>query len=320
MRKIGVVTAGGDAPGINACLRAVVRTAIHDGLEVIGIEDGFAGLIGGKTREMGLRSVSGIINRGGTILRTRRCNEMRTPEGLSKAAKVIKRKKIEGLIIIGGDGSFRGGWALHRVAKIPIVGIPASIDNDIAGTETTIGFDTAVNTALRAISKIRDTAFSLERIFIVEVMGRESGFLALHIGLVCGAEIILIPELDYSLDAIVKKLREFRRAGKRSVIIVMAEGAGNPAAIANHIKHVTGYDVRVSTLGYIQRGGMPTARSTWLASVFGHRAAKLLPRIKSAKMLGIEGGRVVVHPLDHPIKHKKRIDFRLYDMAGILSI
>ncbi len=321
MQRISVVTAGGDAPGMNACLRAIVRTAIREGIEVIGIEEGFAGLIKGKTRKMDFHSVSGIINRGGTILRTKRCEEMKTPKGLAKATEIIRKKKIEGLIVIGGDGSFSGGLELHRVTRIPIIGVPASIDNDIAGADTTIGFDTAVDTALEAVSKIRDTAFSHERIFIIEVMGRRSGFLALQVGLVCGAEIILIPEVDYNLDAIIKQLKKSRREHrKRSVIIVMAEGAGNPNVIANHIKNVTGYEVRVSTLGYIQRGGRPTARSIRLASVFGYRAAKLLPKIKSAKMLGLEREKVVVRPLDYPFTHKKRIDSELYRLANALSV
>jgi 6-phosphofructokinase 1 len=319
LKRIAVTTAGGDAPGMNACLRAIVRDACCRGLEVLGIEEGYMGLIENRMKPMSLRSVGGIINRGGTLLRTRRCEEIKTPEGLKKAAKTIEERKLDGLIAIGGDGSFRGGWDIYRETGICTVGIPASIDNDIAGTETTIGFDTAVNTALQAIDKIRDTAFSHERIFIVQVMGRQRGFLALEVGLVCGAEIILIPEIEYSLDGIIKRLEEGRRTGKRSFITVIAEGVGDPYSIADQISSVTKNEVRVTTLGYIQRGGTPTARSIHLASLFGYRAVERLVSKKSTVMMGLENGKIVTHPLDYPMKHEKKIDKNIYELAQILS-
>ena len=320
MRRIAVTTAGGDAPGMNACLRAVVRSAIYYGFEVVGFEEGYWGLIKDKKRRMDLRSVSGIISWGGTILRTRRCEEIKTKKGIEQAVAVLKKNRISGLITIGGDGAFRGGIELYQASKIPLVGIPASIDNDIYGTEDTVGFDTAVNTALTSIQKIRDTAFSHERIFIIEVMGRERGFIALAVGLACGAEIILLPEIKYSVTKITQELEKGKKSGKKSSIIVMAEGAGASYAIAHQIKDVTGYEVRVSVIGYVQRGGSPTARSVNLANLFGHQAVKVLTRTKRAKMVGWQGGQVVVLPLEYSARHRKEIDRNLYRLAQILAI
>jgi len=320
MRRIAVTTAGGDAPGMNACLRAVVRSAIYYGLEVVGFEEGYWGLIKDKKRRMDLRSVSGIINWGGTILRTRRCEEIKTKKGIEQAVAVLKKNGISGLITIGGDGAFRGGIELYQAGRIPLVGIPASIDNDISGTEETIGFDTAVNTALSSIQKIRDTAFSHERIFIIEVMGRERGFIALAVGLACGAEIILVPEIKYSLSRIAQELEKGRKGGKKSSIIVMAEGAGAAYAIAHQISDVTGYEVRVSVVGYVQRGGSPSARSVNLANLFGHSAVRVLTRTKLAKMVGWQRGQVVVLPLEYSARHRKEIDNNLYRLAQILAI
>ncbi|NIM02890.1 ATP-dependent 6-phosphofructokinase [bacterium] len=320
MKRIAINTAGGDAPGMNACLRAVVRSAIYYGLEVVGFEEGYWGLIKDKKRRMDLRSVSGIISWGGTVLKTKRCEQMKTKKGIQKAGEVLKRNRIDGLITIGGDGSFKGGMELYRASRIPIVGIPASIDNDIPGTEDTIGFDTAVNTALESIQKIRDTASSHDRIFIIEVMGRERGFIALAVGLASGAEIILVPEVRYNLSKISQELEQGRKTGKKSSIIVMAEGAGAAYAIAHQIRDVTGYEVRVSVVGYIQRGGSPTARSVNLANLFGHQAVKTLMRARSARMVGWEKGEVVVHPLDYVTRQKKEIDRNLYRLAHILAI
>jgi 6-phosphofructokinase 1 len=285
MRRIGVVTAGGDAPGMNAAIRSVVRTAIFHGLEVIGIERGYAGLIEGQIRPLGARSVSGIINLGGTILRTARCEEIKAQQGLQKVANTLKTNEIEGLIVIGGDGSFRGAGELHQATGLPVVGVPATIDNDVAGTDTTIGFDTAVNTALFAIDRIRDTATSHERVFVVEVMGRKRGFLALEIGLAGGAEFILVPEIEYKVQDICRKLKMGRSEGKTSEIIIMAEGegktseiiimaegAGNSSNIAEQARRETGCDVRLTVLGHVQRGGSPSARSRILANRFGSYA------------------------------------------------
>ncbi len=305
---------------MNACLRAVVRTAIYYGLEVVGFEEGYWGLIKDKKRRMDLRSVSGIISWGGTILKTKRCEEIKTKKGIEKATNVLKRNKIDGLVTIGGEGSFKGGIEIYQASRIPLVGVPASIDNDVAGTEDTIGFDTAVNTALSSIKKIRDTASSHERIFIIEVMGRERGFISLAVGLACGAEIILVPEIKYNLSKISQELEEGRKSGKKSSIIVMAEGAGAAYAIAHQIGDVTGYEVRVSVIGYIQRGGSPTARSVNLANLFGHQAVKVLMRAKLAKMVGWEKGRSVIRPLEYSIKNRKEIDKNLYKLAHILAI
>ncbi len=319
MQRIGVVTAGGDAPGMNAAIRSVVRSAIYEGLEVIGFERGYAGLIEGQARRMGPRSVSGIINLGGTILKTRRCEEMKTPQGLRKAAETLKKHEIVGLVTIGGDGTFRGASELHKVSSIPMAGVPATIDNDVAGTDTTIGFDTAVNTALLAIDKIRDTATSHERIFVVEVMGRRKGFLALEVGLAGGAEEILIPEANFNLDEICEKLKHARKEGKTSEIIVMAEGAGNSQSIVDYIARNTGYEVRLSILGHIQRGGSPTAVSRALACQFGHHAVEMLIEGAEEKMVGIKDGRIVSVDLEYAWSGEKALDLRLYQLARILS-
>ncbi len=319
MHRIAVVTAGGDAPGMNAAIRSIVRSAIHERLEVIGFERGYAGLIAGQARMMMARSVSGIINLGGTILKTHRCEEMKTPQGLRKAADVLRKFKIEGLIVIGGDGTFRGASRLHEVSGVPIVGVPATIDNDVAGTDTTIGFDTAVNTALSAIDKIRDTATSHERIFVVEVMGRRRGFLALEVGLAGGAEEILVPEIEFDLDAICERLKMAREEGKTSEIIVMAEGAGNSRRIADYIAEKTGFQVRLTVLGHIQRGGPPTAKSRILACQFGYEAVKLLLGGVEKAAVGIRDGRIVSVDLDYTWKETKELDMRLYRLAQVLS-
>lgn len=319
MRRIGVVTAGGDAPGMNAAIRSIVRVATFHGLEVVGIERGYAGLIEGQVRSLGPRSVSGIINRGGTILKTARCEEIKTSQGIQKATNTLKTNKIDGLIVIGGDGAFKGASELHEAIGLPIVGVPATIDNDVAGTDTTIGFDTAVNTALFTIDRIRDTATSHERMFVVEVMGGKRGFLALEVGLAEGAEFILIPEIEYNLQEICRKLEQGRRKGKTSEIIVMAEGAGNSAAIVEQIKSETGYDVRLTILGHAQRGGPPTARSRILGNQFGARAVELLLKGAKKTMVGIEGRRIVSVDLDYAWKERKELDMNLYRLAEILS-
>ena len=319
MRKIGVVTAGGDAPGMNAAIRSVVRTAIFNGLKVVGIERGYAGLIEGKIRPLNARSVSGIINRGGTVLKTARCEKIRTEEGVKKAADNLKVNKIDGLIVIGGDGSFRGASELYNVSGIPVVGVPATIDNDVAGTDTTIGFDTAVNTALFTIDRIRDTATSHERVFVVEVMGRKRGFLALAVGFAEGAEFILIPELKFDIEAICKKLKEGRKKGKTSEIIVMAEGAGDSSLIVKEIKRRTGYDVRLTILGHALRGGAPTAQSRILANQFGAHAVELLLKGAKKRMVGVKGEKIVSVDLDYSWQQKKNIDEQLYRLAEVLS-
>jgi 6-phosphofructokinase 1 len=319
IKRIGLVTAGGDAPGMNAAIRSVVRSAIHNGLEVIGFERGYGGLINDQARPLKARSVSGIINLGGTILKTARCKEMRTPEGIEKAAETLKRHKIDGLIAIGGDGTFTGASKLYKVSGVPMIGIPATIDNDVSGTDETIGFDTAVNTALSAIDKIRDTATSHERIFVVEVMGRKRGFLALEVGLAGGAEIILLPEVKFDIAEVSRKVQSAHKAGKTSEIIVMAEGAGDSREVVKRIAEDTGYQVRLTVLGYIQRGGIPTAKSRILASQFGYHAVELLLNGEKKRMVGIQNGKIHSVDLDYSWKVRKKIDLEKYELAGILS-
>ncbi|MBS7639639.1 MAG: 6-phosphofructokinase [Candidatus Bathyarchaeia archaeon] len=320
MKRIGVVTAGGDAPGMNAAIRAIVRSATYNGLEVIGIERGYAGLFEGRYRILDRRSVSGIINLGGTILRTIRCEEIKTDEGIKRAAEFLKSIRIDGLIAIGGDGTFRGASRLYRASGIPMIGVPATIDNDVAGTDTTIGFDTAVNTALDAIDKIRDTATSHERIFVVEVMGRRRGFLALEVGLAGGAEIILIPEIKVDLEKVCDRIKRDREEGKVSEIIVMAEGAGDSRQITEYIARETGQNVRLAVLGHIQRGGVPTARSRILACEFGYKAVELLLTGESKRMVGIRGSEITSVDLDYSWMTEKEIDLSRHRLAEILSL
>jgi 6-phosphofructokinase 1 len=320
MKRIGVVTACGDAPGMNAAIRAVVRSAAYYNFEVVGIERGYAGLIEGRYRVLDRRSVSGIINVGGTILRTVRCKEIMTDEGIEKAAEFLKSINLEGLVAIGGDGTFRGASRLYEASGISMIGVPATIDNDVSGTDTTIGFDTAVNVALDAIDKIRDTATSHERIFVVEVMGRRRGFLALEVGLADGAEIILIPEIKVDLDKICERIKRDREEGKLSEIIVMAEGAGDSRLVTEHIAKETGYEVRLTILGHIQRGGAPTARSRVLACQFGNKAVELLATGEYKRMVGIRGEEVISVDLDYSWREEKKIDLRRYRLAEILSL
>lgn len=319
MQRIGVVTAGGDAPGMNAAIRSIVRTAIFNGLEVAGVERGYAGLMEGQIHSLDIRSVSGIINRGGTILKTTRCEEMKTSQGIQKAAQALKAYKIDGLIVIGGDGSFRGASELYQASKVPVIGVPATIDNDVAGTDTTIGFDTAVNTALSTIDRIRDTATSHERVFVVEVMGRKRGFLALAVGFAEGAEFILVPEIKFNLGSIYEKLEHGRERGKTSEIIVMAEGAGNSSLIAEQMRKKTGYDVRLTILGHALRGGPPTAMSRILANQFGVYAVDLLLKGAEKNMIGIKGRQMVSVDLDDSWKRRKNLNKHLYRFAEILS-
>jgi len=319
IRTIALVTPGGDAPGMNPAIRAVVRYAIFHGLKVKGIEHGFEGLIHGDIIEMGLKSVSGIINRGGTILKTIRSRDFEKKRNRLIAYENLKREHVDALVVIGGDGSLRGASVIAKETSLPVIHIPASIDNDIPCTEETIGFDTAVNTALDAIDKIRDTASSHERIFIVEVMGREAGYLALEVGLTAGAEIILIPEHKMSLGEVCKKLREGINRGKMSSIIVVAEGFGKASDIAKVVSRSLKVEVRVSVLGYIQRGGAPTAGSRRLALVLGARAVSLLLKGDKNKMVGMEEGKIVATDFDKVLRSRKNIDFGDYRLAEKLS-
>jgi len=320
MQRIALLTSGGDAPGMNACIRAVVRKAIYHGLEVIGIKRGFNGFIDADMEPMNLGSVADIVQRGGTILRTARSDQFFTPEGRTKAYNNIKRFGIQGLIVIGGDGSFRGAGSFHLEHSLPVVGVPATIDNDIPGTEQAIGFDTAVNTAIEAINKIRDTATSHERAFIVEVMGRQSGFIALAAGLAGGAESILIPELPFSYDEICEKLMRGFRRGKLHSIIVVAEGASGGLDVGRKIKERTGIDTKVTILGHLQRGGSPSAADRILASRLGAKAVELLMNGATKMMVGVSKGEIDAVNLDDALIQTRTIDVEMYHLANILSL
>jgi len=318
LKKIGVMTTGGDAPGMNAAIRAAVRTAISNGVEVVGIEEGYSGLLKNLFRPMDSRSVSNIIGKGGTILKTVRSKDFRDKSKRQAAYRLLHAKKIDGLAIIGGDGSRMGAYTITKETGIPTAFIPASIDNDVYGTEYTVGFDTAVNVALDAIDRIRDTADSHERVFIVEVMGREHGFLTLEAGITGGAEIILLPEFkkDINVKRIGAKLDEGIRRGKSSSIIVMAEGAGSGFEMARQISEETGLDVRCSVLGYIQRGGSPTARSRKLGLEFGYEAVMKLLRMKKGQsvMAGIINGKLKISDMKDVIGRERKIDASVYKM------
>ena len=319
MKTIGVVTSGGDAPGMNAAIRAVTRIACGRNLEVLGFEKGWEGVLTNKFRHLTPRSVGGIIQLGGTILHTSRSLEFKKEECLEQAAHNLSSSGVEGLIVIGGDGSFRGALDLSRKTKSLMVGIPATIDNDVFGTDETIGFDTAVNTAVAEIDKIRDTAISHERIFIVEVMGRQRGFLAVTVGITVGAEIILVPENKCKMDQVLAVIKENANKGKRAGIIVAAEGCGNVSAIANEIEEKTGSEVRLTILGYVQRGGSPTARSRLLASLFAEKAVDLLCQGKDNRVAVLQKGVVTSIELEKSCRGKKPLDFRLMKLAGMLA-
>ena len=320
LMKIGVITSGGDAPGMNAAIRAVVRHAILNRLEVVGIQRGYTGLLTEQIVPLDLRSVGRIIHLGGTILMTSRCPEFKTSEGIQKAAEVLKGNNIEGLIVIGGEGSFKGAVELGNVSGVPIIGIPATIDNDVAETDETIGFDTAVNTAVAAIDKIRDTALSHERVFVVEVMGRARGFLALEVGLTVGAGVILVPEIEFELLELREKLLVYQERGKATTIIVAAEGIGNTQDVVEYIEKNTPLEVRYSKLGYIQRGGSPTARSRHIASLFGICAVEELISGAKGSMVGIRGTEIVYRNLAEVTKKRKILDQELYKLAMELAI
>jgi 6-phosphofructokinase 1 len=320
IKTIGVVTSGGDAPGMNTAIRAVVRTAIFHGLRVMGIDRGYDGLIGGDIHSMDLKSVSGIVNRGGTILHTVRCPEFKKKSFRKIAARQLREHGIDALVVIGGNGSLGGAYDLQKDCGVISMVVPASIDNDIPCTDSTIGFDTAVNTALDAIDKIRDTAASHERIFIIEVMGRDNGFIALEVGLGAGAEIILVPEVKCDFDKVCKKLRDGIDRGKLSSIIVAAEGVCRGRDLGEYIKNKLKVDARVTVLGHIQRGGSPSAESRALACRLGSAAVELLLKGSKNKLVGMQNGKVVATDLAKAMRVKKTIDRSLLGLAEKLSI
>ena len=321
MKKIAVLTSGGDAPGMNACVRAIVRCAASRKLEVIGIRRGYAGLLEGDFVKLGSRSVANIIHRGGTFLETARCEEMKTAEGIKKAVEILQREGIEGLITIGGDGTFRGAVALAEAGNIKIIGVPGTIDNDVYGTDYAIGFDTATNTALDAIDKIRDTAGSLQRPFFIEVMGKDRGFIALDVGIAGGAEDILIPETETKIEELCLDMKRSFKKGKRSYIVIVAEGdeAGGVFQIAQEVWERLRLDYRICVLGHVQRGGSPTARDRVLSSKLGAAAVNALASGKSGYMAGELKGEIVLTPLRDTWEKRKKLDSNLLQLMKILA-
>jgi 6-phosphofructokinase 1 len=320
--RIGVMTSGGDSPGMNACIRAVVRTGIYHGLEVFGIMRGYAGMIDNDINAMDSRSVANIIQRGGTILKTARCMEFMSKEGREKAYHNLKQHGINGLVVIGGDGSFKGAQIFSHEFDIPCIGIPGTIDKDIAGTDFTIGFDTAVNTAIEAIDKIRDTADAHDRLFIIEVMGRDAGYIALHSGIGTGAEHILIPERKTDVEQVLASLQEKEKRKKLVNIVVVAEGDdfGGANDLAKVIKErIPGFDIRVAVLGHIQRGGSPSSMDRLIASRMGYSAVECLIEGKHNVMVGIVNNRMHYTPLDNAVKAKQKISEEWLKIVKILA-
>ena len=320
MKRIGILTSGGDAPGMNACIRAAVRAAMAQGLEIFGIRRGYAGLIRGEIEPLDRKAVANIIHQGGTILGTARSPEFMTSEGRATAIENLRKAGIEGLILIGGDGTFRGGTVLSQECGVSIIGVPGTIDNDVYGTDYTIGFDTAVNCALEAIDRIRDTALSHERLFFVEVMGRHTGFIALESGVAGGAEELLIPEVSMSVDELCSHLERSFKGEKKSAIVVVAETEqpGDSFRIAQEVRAKLGFDSRVCILGHIQRGGSPTARDRVLAGKLGVADVRALAAGKSGYMVGEMNRRVAYTPLEYTWEQEKDLNIELVEMRNLL--
>jgi 6-phosphofructokinase 1 len=319
MKKIAVLTSGGDSPGMNAAIRAVVRKGIYSGLEIYGVYYGYAGLMEGNIKKLELGSVGDIIHRGGTILYSARSEEFKKDESQHKAIKQLRELGIEGLVVIGGDGSYRGAAKLTEKG-FPCVGLPGTIDNDIPGTDYTIGFDTALNTVIGSIDKIRDTATSHDRTFIIEVMGRHAGDIALFSGLAVGAETILIPERPYEIEDVVQKLQKGIARGKKHSIIVLAEGVGSANDLSNELKEKYQLETRISVLGHIQRGGSPTGFDRVLASRLGARAIEVLVEGKGGRAIGMQKQEIVDHDIIHILKQKVALPEGVYSLSQQLSI
>ncbi|KFF17567.1 6-phosphofructokinase [Flavobacterium hydatis] len=323
IKKVGVLTSGGDSPGMNAAIRSVVRTCAYHNIECIGIYRGYQGMIEGDFKEMGPRSVNNIVNKGGTILKSARSLEFKTPEGRKKAHENLVKAGIDALVVIGGDGSFTGGLLFNSEYNFPVMGIPGTIDNDIFGTSHTLGYDTALNTVVDCIDKIRDTASSHNRLFFVEVMGRDAGHIALNAGIGAGAEEILIPEEDLGLDRLLESLQKSKASGKSSSIVVIAEGdkiGKNVFELKDYVEaNLPEYDVRVSVLGHMQRGGSPSCFDRVLASRLGVKAVESLLEGKSNYMVGLQSDKVTLTPLEQAIKGKSEIDRELLRVSEIMS-
>ncbi|MBP5289095.1 MAG: 6-phosphofructokinase [Clostridia bacterium] len=320
IRRIGVLTSGGDAPGMNAALRGVVRAGLYRKLQVFGIQRGYEGLLEGEISEMNAHSVSNIISRGGTVLLTARSKEFATPEGVRRGKAMAEIFKLDALVVIGGDGSFRGARDLHR-AGMPVIGIPATIDNDVGCTDYTIGYDTAMNTVKEAIDRIKDTAYSHERCSVVEVMGRNAGYIALNCGIAGGAEACIIPEKDFDINEdIIKPILACRNAGKHHYIIIVAEGVGGSMEIAQQIKEITGITTNATILGHQQRGGSPTVRDRVAASLMGAKAVSLLAQGITGRVIAMKGESVVDLDIEEALEMKKDIDEHLIETSKILSL
>ena len=318
MKTIGILTSGGDAPGMNAAVRAVTRSALAKGLKVKAILNGYAGLMSDQVEDMSLQSVDNIISLGGTVLGTARSPEMESDEGQEKAVEVIKKHGIEGLVVIGGDGSFQGAYALHK-RGIKTIGIPATIDNDMGFTELTIGFPTATETAVDSIRKLRDTSGSHGRVNVVEVMGRHCGDIALYAGIAGGAESIIVPEVDFSIDAICNKIIKTRARGKKHHIIVVAEGINDIPKLVDGIKEKTQNDTKHTVLGHIQRGGSPLYKDVVMASEMGLKAVDLLLEGQSSQAIGYKGGKIFNMPITEAVKTKEEFNKKLYELSDVLS-
>ena len=323
MKTIAVLTSGGDSPGMNSSIRAVVRACAHYQIKCIGIIRGFSGLIENNTKVLSTRSVRGIINRGGTFLYSARCDEFKTAEGRKIAHKNLKDNEIDGLIVIGGDGSFTGALKLKQEFNFPVVGIPGTIDNDLHGTSHTLGYDTALNTVMDAIDKIRDTAISHHRLFLVEVMGADAGYIALNSGLAIGAQEILIPEVNMSFENLINSLKKSKKSGKTSSIIVVAEGdktGKNVFELASKIEEtLPKYETRVSVLGHIQRGGTPSCFDRVLGTQLGVKAVESLIEGNDGNMVGIDNGKIIFTPLDKALKGKSKINMELLIISQIMN-
>ena len=319
MKNIAILTSGGDSPGMNTAIRAAAKYAFANGIKVYGIKRGYAGMLNDEVFEMGHKHVSGIIDRGGTALLTARCLEFKQPEVRAEAVKNLKKRNIEGLIVIGGDGSFHGADLLYKEHGIKVIGIPGTIDNDIAGTDYTIGYDTALNTVLNAISQIRDTATSHERTYLIEVMGRNSGDLAMYACLAGGGDGLLIPEKGFDVDSIADEIKLRREHGKLHDIVIVAEGVGKATDIAEELKEKIDTSVRVTILGHIQRGGTPSALDRIISTRMGAFAVEELMKGNSGKMVGIESNELVTYPISHAWETKKMLNEKDYELALLLA-
>ena len=319
MDRIAVLTSGGDAPGMNACIRAVVRTALNNKMDIYGVERGYAGLVKGEIKRLESRSVSNMIHKGGTFLNTARCPEFKDVEVQRQAVEALNAYGIEGLVVIGGDGTFRGAKDLADNFGIKVMGIPGTIDNDLAYTDYTVGFDTAVNTVLWAINNLRDTLHSHDRVGLLEVMGRNCGDIALYAGVAGGAEYVLVPEIPYDLDKIAASIKKSYLRGKTSNMIILAEGAGNRDEIAEYIGQKSGISVKVTNFGYIQRGGSPNMADRVLAARFGYKAVELLRDDKDSCAIGIKDNKVITVSFDEVKNAGKRFDSELHKIAHVLN-